>query len=146
MAATGNRVDPYTAFNFRIEIEGILAGAFSECTGLQVETEALTYREGGVNDYEHTFAGLTRFPRLVLKHGLTKSDGLWSWHHDVVGGKISRKNGTIYLLDAIGKQVVWWHFKEGLPIKWTGPEFRADSSGIAFESIELAHRGLSRSA
>ncbi len=33
---SGIRADPYQAFNFLIEIEGILAGGFSECSGLQV--------------------------------------------------------------------------------------------------------------
>jgi hypothetical protein len=42
--------------------------------------------------------------------------------------------------------VIWWDFKEAFPVKWTGPELRADSGNVAFESIELAHRGLSRPA
>src|SRR5262245_10897653 len=98
----GVRVDPYQAFNFMVEIEGIIAGGFSECSGLQVETEIYDYREGGQNDFMHRFAGATKYPPLVLKHGLTQIDGLWSWHQDVVQGKIERHNGTIYLLDRQG--------------------------------------------
>ena len=51
----GTQLDPYLAFNFFIEIEGILAGGFSECMGLQVETEIETYREGGVNEWSDTY-------------------------------------------------------------------------------------------
>ncbi|HKQ79336.1 MAG TPA: phage tail protein [Blastocatellia bacterium] len=146
----GVRVDPYQAFNFVIEIEGILTGGFSECSGLQVETEFHDYREGGVNDFVHRFAGPTKYPPLTLKHGLTQIDGLWRWHQGVVSSvaqgdkKIERRNGTIYLLDKKGFPVMWWDFKEAIPIKWTGPELRADSANVAFESVELAHRGLSR--
>ena len=39
---------------------------------------------------------------------------------------------------------MWWDFKEAFPYKWTGPDLRASSSDVAFESVELAHRGLSR--
>jgi hypothetical protein len=39
---------------------------------------------------------------------------------------------------------MWWDFKKAFPVKWTGPELRAASGEVAFESIELAHRGLSR--
>jgi hypothetical protein len=39
---------------------------------------------------------------------------------------------------------MWWDFKEAFPYKWTGPELRSDSSNVAIESVELAHRGLSR--
>lgn len=140
----GVRADPYQVFNFLIEIEGLLTGGFSECSGLQVETEFLDYREGGVNEYVHRFAGPTKYPPLVLKHGLTQIDSLWSWHQEVVNGEIHRRNGTIYLLDKDGAQAMWWNFKEAFPYKWTGPEFRANSSEVAFESIELAHRGLVR--
>jgi len=140
----GVRADPYQAFNFLVEIEGILAGGFSECSGLQVETEVTDYREGGRNDYVHRFAGPTKYPPLILKHGLTQIDGLWAWHQDVVEGQINRHNGTIYLLDKKRMPVMWWDFKEALPVKWTGPDLRADSGNVAIESIELTHRGLSR--
>jgi phage tail-like protein len=140
----GVRLDPYQGFNFLIEIEGILAGGFSECTGLTVETEFLDYREGGVNGYVHRFAGPTKYPPLVLKHGLTQIDGLWTWHQSVTQWNVERKNGTIYLLNKQSLPVMWWDFKEAYPTKYTGPDLRAESAAVAFESVELAHRGLSR--
>jgi phage tail-like protein len=140
----GVRADPYHAFNFLVEIEGILSGGFSECSGLAVETEFTDYREGGRNDFVHRFAGASKHPPLILKHGLTQISGLWSWHQDVVQGTIKRRNGTVYLLDKQHIPVMWWDFKEALPVKWTGPDLRADSGNVAIESIELTHRGLSR--
>lgn len=142
--ASGQRTDPYQAFNFFIEIEGILAGGFSECSGLLIETEVHEYREGGVNDYVHRFVGATKSPVLTLRRGLTPIDTLWLWYQDVMEGTITRRNGTIYLLDKQQIPVIWWNFKEAVPVKWTGPELRADSANVAFVSIELAHRGLSR--
>src|SRR5262245_12154184 len=97
--ALGVRLDPYPSFNFLVEVEGILAGAFTECSGLSVETEFFEYREGGLNGYVRRFAGPTKYPALVLKHGITLIDGLWGWHQDVVSGDFSRHNGTIYLLE-----------------------------------------------
>jgi|SRR5262245_26569099 phage tail-like protein len=140
----GVRADPYRAFNFLVEIEGIIAGGFTECSGLSVETEFFDYREGGCNEYVHRFAGPTRYPPLVLKHGLSPLDGLWAWHQDVVQETITRRNGTIYLLDAKGLPALWWDFKDAFPVKWSGPDLRAESSSVAVESVELAHRGLSR--
>lgn len=138
------RLDPYQACNFLVEVEGILTGGFSECSGLQVETETFEYREGGLNDYAHSFAGPTKYPPLVLKHGITTIDGLWNWHHDVTQGTIQRRNGTIYLLDQQKVPVLWWNFRQAFPVKWSGPEFRADSGAVAVESVELNHRGLDR--
>lgn len=141
---SGLRVDPYQANNFVVEIEGLLVGGFSECSGLQIEVESHEYREGGENDFIHRFAGSTRHPPLVLKHGVSPIDGLWGWHQDVAAGNIERRNGTIYLLNPAQVPVLWWHFREAIPLKWSGPDLRADSAAVAFESVELAHRGLSR--
>ena len=141
----GLRVDPYQSCNFVVEIEGQLAGGFASLTGLAIEVESHEYREGGQNEFVHRFAGATRHPPLVLKHGLSPIDGLWGWHQDVAAGEITRRNGTIYLLNQAQVPVLWWHFREALPLKWNGPELHAESAAVAFETLELAHRGLSRS-
>lgn len=142
---TNLRLDPYQSCNFIVEIEGLLVGGFSECSGLNVEVEMHEYREGGQNQFVHRFAGATRHPPLVLKHGMSPLDGLWGWHQEVAAGDIQRRNGTIYLLNQQRVPVLWWHFREALPLKWSGPDLQADRSAIAVESVELAHRGLTRS-
>ena len=139
----GRRVDPYFTFNFLLEIEGITVGGFSEVTGLQVEVEVQDYREGGVNSYIHKFAGPARYPsNLVLKHGLTDAATLWTWQQDVLKGVIQRRNGSIRLLDSAGEEKWRWNFTGAYPIRWVGPEFRAGSTEIALETLELVHKGL----
>ncbi len=142
MSRTGERRDPYLSFNFRVEIEGLITGGFSECAGLMVEIETKEYREGGVNDFVDRFSGRVRHPPLVFKRGISDIDGLWDWYQDVIKGKVRRKNGSIYLLDRGGESAMHWDFKDAFPCKWTGPEFRSDSSSVAFESVELVHRGI----
>jgi phage tail-like protein len=145
--ALGIRNDPYLAVNFLVEIEGLVVGGFQEVTGLTVETETEDYREGGVNEYVHKLAGPTRYPsNLVLKKGLTDIGSLWAWHQDVVAGKIERKNGSIYLLDRMGIPAMWWNFTEAYPVKWSGPDLRAEQGQVAVETLELVHRGLSKPA
>ena len=139
-----SRNDPFHVFNFFVEIEGIFAGGFSECSGLHVEAETFNYREGGVNDFEHTFVGPVKSGPLVLKRGLTLVDSMWLWFQETMRGQIVRRNGTIYLLDRMHIPVVWWNFKAAVPVKWTGPELNAGSNEVAFTSVELAHRGLSQ--
>lgn len=141
----GIRIDPYLAFNFNVEIEGLIVGGFSEVTGLQVETVVETYREGGLNEYEHKFSGLSRYPsNLILKHGLSDVDFMWSWHNSVRQNIFLRRNGTIFLMSTSGEPKAAWNFQGAYPVKWTGPELRAESNTVAFESIELVHRGITR--
>ena len=142
----GVRLDPYCAFNFLVEIEGIIAGGFSEVSGLEISTEVERFHEGGVNDRLHILPKTTSQSDLTLKTGQTDLDLLWNWYADVVAGKVARKNGSIYLLDAQRLPAMWWDFVEAYPIKWSGPAFNASGNSVAFESLTLAHHGLTKPA
>ncbi len=93
------RHDPYAGFNFRVEIDGVVAAAFSECCGLSSETEVVSYREGG-DLRVRRLPGLTKYANLVLKHGITLDRSLWNWRQTVVNGVVERRNGSVILLDA----------------------------------------------
>jgi phage tail-like protein len=131
--------DPYMSFKFLVEIDGITVAGFSEVTGLQFETETETYEEGGVNDYVHILPKRTKRQNLILKHGITDKYDLWNWYQDVVKGKFTRRNGSVILQDLDKNIKRRWEFFRAYPVKWTGPELKADSSTVAFESIELVH-------
>ena len=139
----GKRTDPYFGFNFLVEVDGIIVGGFSEVSGIQVEIEVHDYREGGRNEYIHKLPGPTRYAsNLILKRGMTDSDLLWIWHEFVTFGIIVRINGSILLLDAAGREKWRWNFFDAYPVKWTGPQLRADSNSVAVETLELVHRGI----
>lgn len=138
--------DPFASYRFAVKIGDADADdrvcGFSEASGLVVETDVETLREGGVNTHEIQLAGPSKFPsKLVLKRGLAEAQ-LWSWYQDVMRGKVDRKTVTVILQD-YGGQVKWqWVFSRACPVKWSGPEFRAGTAEVAFESVELIHRGL----
>lgn len=140
--STAKKSYPYTSFRFRIEIDSIIAAQASEVSGLVVETETESYEEGGVNNFVHQFPKKTKYQHITLKRGITDFDELWKWHQDVVSGKLERKNGAIILVDAKGEDKWRWEFNSAYPVKWNGPELRADSNVVAFEAIELAHNGI----
>ncbi len=131
--------DPFMSFKFTVEIDNITVAGFSEVTGLQIETETETVEEGGVNDYVHILPKRTKRQNIILKHGITDKYDLWNWYQDVVKGKFERRNGCIVLQDVDKKEKRRWAFFRAYPVKWTGPELKADSSTIAFETIELVH-------
>jgi len=141
--AGGTRNDPYMGFKFVVELGGVVVAGFSEVTGLQVEVEVQEYREGGLNEYMHKRVGPTRYPsNLVLKHGITDKRELWKWHQDVAHGKVERKNGSIILLSPAGDEVWRWNFEGAYPVRWNGPDLRANTAEVAVETLELVHRGI----
>jgi phage tail-like protein len=134
------------AFQFKVTVGSAngtqVIGGFSDVTGLGAETEVETLRVGGLNNAEVMLAGPTKFPsRLALKRGLGDTAMLWKWYLKILGGAITRENVTIELCSNDGQQKTWT-FLGACPVKWTGPELHAATSTVAFESIELVHRGL----
>jgi len=140
--AVAERKDPYLGFRFLVEIQGLIVGGFSEVSGLQAETEVEEIREGGINDHVHKLPKITKYPNITLKRGITDSDVLWKWHQEVISGLFMRMSGFIILLDSKGEEKWRWHFVDAYPVKWTGPDLKADSSTVAVETLELAHNGI----
>jgi phage tail-like protein len=136
--------DPLVNFRFQVEIDGLIIAGFSEVSGLQAEIETREYSEGGVNDHVYQLPEKVKYPNLVLKRGLTDSDVLWKWHNNAVNGWIKRKNGRIILYDSIGNEIWHWAFEGAYPVKWAGPDFKADSSTTAIETLELVHNGIKK--
>lgn len=142
---TGVRFDPYMTYNFVVEIEGLITGGFTEVTGLESEIELESYLEGGVNGYIHQFPRRTRYPNLVLTHGITDSDTLWHWYQAAMVGKIELKNCTIMLRDRLENIAMHWNFKNAYPVKWVGPQFNAsNATAVAVERLELLHQGIDK--
>ncbi len=142
--AIAERKDPYQSFSFLVEIQGLIVGGFSEVSGIQAEVEVEEIREGGVNDHVHRLPKSTKYPNVVFKRGITDSDALWSWHQDVINGKIARRTVFVVLRDASGNEKWRWSFIDAYPVKWVGPDLKADSNAVAIESLELAHNGFKK--
>jgi phage tail-like protein len=144
MPETGSRNDPFVAFRFEIILDDLTVGGFSECSGLQLETEVQDYPEGGLNTFIRKFPTRTKQSNLTLKRGIVDRK-LWDWYFDLTQGKVKFRNGTIGVRDPSGKDVVMeWQFRQAFPCKWQGPEFNAAQSNVAVETLELCHQGLER--
>jgi phage tail-like protein len=141
--ATDKRNDPYRAFNFSLEIDGIARGAFSEVSGLTAEGDSVDYREG--TDMQHNvrkLVGLRKYSNLTLKRGYTQDKSLWQWYTAIMNGKPDRRNVTIVLMDEARQPVLRWHAENAWINKVEGPSFKASGNEIAMESVELVHEGL----
>jgi phage tail-like protein len=116
-------------------------GGFSRAKGMAAETKVESYHEGGLNEHEHKFATMTTYPNVVLERGVA-DPYLWTWHRDVVEGRIERRTLSIILQDEAGKEVRRWHADGAYPVKWSVADLDAASSQVLVESVEFAHHGL----
>lgn len=138
-----SRREPFTAFTFRVEIDGVPVAAFAEASGLDSESDVIEYRTGDSKvGSTLKLPGLTRYANIVLKRGITRDLSLWEWRKTVVGGHADRRNGVIVLMDEARNDVLRWVFRNGWPCKWEGPRLNAKTSEVAIETLEIAHEGL----
>jgi phage tail-like protein len=141
--ATAERRDPFRAFNFQLEIEGIPLGAFSECSGLTAEGDAVDYREGtDLQPNVRKLVGLRKYSNITLKRGYTPDQSLWQWYGNIHNGLADRRNVTIILMNEEHRPVLRWHAENAWVNKIEGPSLKASGNDIAIESVELVHEGL----
>ena len=143
--AVGTRKDPYKAYNFLVEIDGITRAGFRECSGLDSAQEPIEYREGNEKYLTvRKLTGLVKYSNISLKYGITDDQDLWDWCTHAVEGEVERRNGSIVLLDDLGEEKRRWNFREAWPTKWTGASFNATGNEVAIETLEIAHEGISK--
>jgi phage tail-like protein len=79
---------------------------------------------------------------ITLKNGITISNELWDWYKKILQGNFERRNVSIIMVDQHGAEKMRWNFIEALPVKWSGPQFKADQSQGAVQTLQLSHKGL----
>ncbi|HKY41576.1 MAG TPA: phage tail protein [Pyrinomonadaceae bacterium] len=135
------RQDPLRGFRFLVEIEGITSGGFTRVKGLSRELKTESYREGGVNEYEHRLVTQVTHPVVVLERGLALED-LWKWAMAAADGDITRKTVWVRLQNEAGERMWSWQIEYAIPVKWTSSDLDAQTSTVVMETLELAHHGL----
>ena len=141
--ATDQRTDPYRAYNFVLEIDGVPKGAFSEVGGLTAEGDSVDYREGtDVQPNVRKLVAMRKFSNITLKRGYTADKSLWQWYVNIFNGVADRRNVTIVLMNERREPVLRWNAENAWINKIEGPALKASGNDVAMESLELVHEGL----
>lgn len=142
MSILGLRPDPLMGFRFLVMVEGEVVAAFSEVSGIQAEVEVLELEEGGENGFVHKLPGRAKHGNLTLRRGVITLE-LWRWFTEVVAGRPVRRTVSVVLLPGAQLAIpVRFVFESAIPVRWTGPELKAEQSTVAVETVELAHHGF----
>jgi len=124
-------------------MDGLLSGGFVRVKGLSRELKHESYREGGVNEYEHKLVTQVAYPVVVLERGLALDD-LFAWAQAAADGDVQRRTVFVLLQNEAGEKAWAWQIEDAIPVKWTCSDIDANSSQVLMESLELAHHGLRR--
>jgi phage tail-like protein len=136
----------FRAFQFLVEIDGIVPARFQEVGGVDSTTDVIEYREGGDILGSRKLPGQTKHSNLTLKRGYTDDQQLWKWYEDVMTGRTEkiRKNISVVQIDMAGKEVMRWNLFQAFPVKYTAPSFNAKGNELSIETLEVAYERIER--
>jgi phage tail-like protein len=149
MATERPNKNPYSNFNFIVEIDGTVIAAFSEVSGLDSENTPIEYREGAdATNALRKLPGVEKYANVTLKRGISGSTALWDWRKEVRDGGSTFppvRNVVIKLLNEkheAGAPAMTFKLTNAWPTKLTGPSLTAKGNEIAVEQLDLAHERL----
>lgn len=143
---------PPVKFYFRVDFqrENIhFQGSFMEISGLGFQ---MTIKEKEEANFSRTriISNITT-GNVTLKRPLYPlTDKFSQWVNacfslpDNKKGNIETYNLVIKLMDAQGKPLEGWLCSYAYPVKWTFGDLNAETSGLAFETIEMVYNRLER--
>ena len=142
------REDPVVGFHFALDVQGVIKGYFTECSGIGSESEIAEQKvvtEKGVQVVLKV-PGRLKWGDITLKRGLTSTMDLWEWRKMVEDGdvKAARKNGSIIMFDQALTPVAQWDFKNAWPSKITGPAPKSDGNDLSLEELTIVHEYITR--
>lgn len=136
---------PPVSFYFKVEFPGIsdssTDNSFQSVSGLNVEFETETFKEGGENRFEHKLPVRTRYTDLVLKRGLLADSKVLKWCKDAFESLVFQPTTVIvHLLNEKGQPLKTWNVVNAWPKKWSVSDFKSDDNSVVVESFELSYQ------
>ncbi|MEM7510100.1 MAG: phage tail protein [Bacteroidota bacterium] len=136
---------PPVSFYFQVEFSEIgdqdADIRFQSVSGLSVDMQTDTIKEGGENRFEHILPVRSNYQNLTLKRGLIKDSKIITWCTDAFQNLIIRPvDMTVSLKNPSGNPLMTWNIKRAWPKKWGLSDLNAEQNGIAIETFELEYQ------
>jgi phage tail-like protein len=145
--------DPLRNFKFRVRIPRYSGEiGFQSVAGLAVQTEPITYREGGDNTTTRKMPGQSDFPPIVLTRGFipTASYNAWNWMRNIFNvvqgmgtgapGNEFRTDFTVAILDHPVTTVN--SAGDNPPVRAVYKIYSAWPSSLAYSDLDATANGL----
>ncbi len=134
---------PPVGFHFRVEFQGIGNDndtRFQSVSGLNMEYDTESFKEGGENRFEHKLPVRTKFSDLSLKRGMLNDSSVIDWVLRALRDRdFQPAQIIISLLNPDHQPLKTWNVYNAWPRKWSVSDFNAQENSIVVESLELSY-------
>jgi phage tail-like protein len=149
------RFDPYKNNKFRVKWDGRYVNGVSYVSPLRRSSEVVEHREGGEPSSIRKSPGVTRFPPITIRRGVTHDTEFEKWANKVwnfksaAGAEVSlkdfRKDIEIELYNEAGQLVRRYKAYRCWPSKYEATsELDANGNEVLIETLKLQHEGWER--
>ncbi|AXT62063.1 phage tail protein [Aquimarina sp. AD10] len=135
---------PLPKFYFMVDWGSTTNIPFQEVSGLDIETQGITYRHGNSPVFsEINMPGIVKNSNVTMKKAVfAKDNGFWDWYSKIKMNTIERQNVVVKLLDEGGNPTMTWTLSNAWPTKIKSTDLKSNGNEVAIESIEIMHEGL----
>lgn len=114
---------------------------FQTVSGLAVEYEYETFKEGGENRFEHKLPVRTKYSDLVLKRGMLTDSSVFNWLMAAFNQRsFTPSDINIILLNEQSQPLRTWSIAHAIPKKWAVSDLNSGESALVIETLELSYR------
>lgn len=139
-------VDYYPPLGFYYKVEFSISTdkndvRFQSVSGLSVEYDYESFKEGGENRFEHKLPVRTKYADVVLKRGMLTDSKVITWFLDAFRDrKFAPADLNVILMNEKGEPLRTWKVAHAIPKKWLVSDLNANESSIVIETMELSYR------
>ena len=134
---------PPVGFHFRVEFPSIGNDndiRFQSVSGLSVEYDTESFKEGGENRFEHKLPLRTKYPDLSLKRGLLTDSKVITWCMAALQNRTFVPTQiNVALLNEQHEALLTWTVYNAWPRKWQVSDFNAQDNSVVIETLELSY-------
>jgi phage tail-like protein len=114
---------------------------FQSVSGLTVEYDYESFKEGGENRFEHKLPVRTKYADMVLKRGMLTDSGVIDWLLNAFRDRVFEPASVnVILMNEKSEPLRTWKVAQAIPKKWQIGDFNANESAVVIETIELTYR------
>lgn len=144
MATAPGGYYPPVGFHFKVEFVGIGNDndiRFQSVSGLTIEYDTESFKEGGENRFEHKLPLRTKYADLSLKRGMLTDSKVIEWCLKAfVNREFKPVQVNVLLLNEKHEPIKRWEIIDAWPKKWSVSDLNAQENGIVVETLDLAYK------
>jgi phage tail-like protein len=135
----------YQGSFFALEIDSLTLAWFTGCSGLSLEFDVTTFKEGnGKKVVERKRAGKPKYSEVVLKRGFTTNTAVHDWFKEVVDAQkpTPYKTASVVLYDREQTETARFSLEACWPSKLSVSDLSSGSDDVMVEELTIQHEFL----